>query len=170
MTVLPSVDAGTRRELMADLTQALAPGSPEQLFAIFRFYGLAELTAERGSEAQEQLLKVSIRRAHAVLGSDGRVYRPRADELAVLFGRTLESALDLLDRITVELNELGSSRGVMVEAGVAIVPDEADNPIGVLERADRRLVAGDRESDDALEARRPRRTLITEPSRKLTAG
>jgi GGDEF domain-containing protein len=171
MSEMPFVGAaGGRRELMTDLTRALAPGSPEQLLALVRFYGLANLTTELGREAQDRLLMASVRASQVETGADGRVYRPRNDEVAVLFKCPLEAAIDILDRITTGLNELGSSRGVHVEAGVAILPDEADDPIGVLERADRRLLAGDREPDDALEARRARRTLSSESSQKLTAG
>jgi len=160
MTELSSVNVGTRRELMADLTRALAPGSPEELLALVRFYGLPNLTTELGPEAQDRLLAASLLRAHTEIGSDGRVYRPRTDELAIVFKNGLEAAVHVIDAITDALNELGSARGVHVEAGVAILPDEAEDPVGALERADQRLLASDCEPEDALEARRTRRTQV----------
>ena len=168
---MPVVGApGTRRALMADLTRALAPGSPETLLALFRFYGLADAIVAFGLVAHDRLLQASVRGAQVETGSDGRVYRPRNNELAVLLRCPLEKAIEIVDSITAALDELRSARGVHVEAGIAILPDEADNPIGALERADRRLLASDHEPLGAVEARRARRTLVRESTQHRKAS
>jgi len=162
--------AGTRRELMADLTRALAPGSPETLLALVRFYGLADLIIAFGLVAHDRLLDASARGAQVETGSEGRVYRPRNNELAVLLKCPLEEAIEIVDSITSALGELGSARDVDVEVGIAILPDEADSPIAALERADRRLLASDHEPDDAVQARRARRTLAREAAQQRQAS
>src|SRR5690348_12886760 len=47
------VHIGTRQELMAELTRALAPGSPISLLVIFRLGGLREYVAEHDEEAAD---------------------------------------------------------------------------------------------------------------------
>jgi hypothetical protein len=172
MAELSFVGVGSRSEFMAELTQASTPGSPKRLLALFRFYGLARLTTELGQEAEIRLLRASVRGARIETGWDGRLYRPRNDELAVLFTCPLEPALDILDIIRRALNELGAPEKVEVEAGIAILPDEAVDAISALRRADQRLRAGEREAAEALERRRtlwPRRGRKSAPRHRKSA-
>lgn len=144
--------AGNRRDLMADLTRALAPGSDERLFAVVRLYGLTERWAS------DELLAAVRRRFVLDVGRLGRVYRTRWDEVCLLFDCPLEMAIRLLDDTTEVLNRLDS---VDAEAGVALLPEEAADPISALERADRRLnPASYSRREDGVTARRERRSLV----------
>ena len=130
---------GDRRALLADLTRALAPGSPDRVLAVFRLHGLRDLTDRSGTDAGGALLEVGAERLVSGVGPSGRCYRPRRDEWCVLLDGPLTSAIRALDSVTVELNATGGEYGVSVEAGVALLPEEAEDPISALERADLRV-------------------------------
>ena len=138
-----SIGIGTRRELMTELTLALAPGSRERLLTIVRLHGLYALTDRDGPAARDRLLEEAQRLVLRELGVKGRVYVPRRDELCVLFETSLDDAILALDLLTASLNELGRPDQIVVEAGVALLPDEATDPISALERADRRILPPD---------------------------
>lgn len=150
----------TRRELMAALTRALAPGSDERLLAVVRLHGLHDLR-ERVGQDEDRLLSVAQGRLLLEVGSAGRVYLPRRDELCVLFECRFETAIQLLDNVTAALNELAPGCRVRAEAGVALLPDEAADPISALERADRRILPGE-DSGRGVAARSERRKLEQE--------
>ncbi len=149
-----SREAGDRRDLMADLTRALAPGNDERLFAVVRLHGLTE------RHAADELLNTVRRRFVLDVGRLGRVYLTRWDELCLLFDCPLPAAIQLLDDTTEVLNQLASVE-VEVEAGVALLPEEAADPISALERADRRInPASYSRPEDAAFGRRERRSLV----------
>lgn len=153
-----AVEFGTRRELMAALTGALAPGSSERLLTVVRLHGL-QVAFERVGTASSQLLEEAYRAVRREVGFSGRIYLSRFDEVCVLFDCPLDEAIGLLDRLTAVLNELGAAVEVSAEAGVALLPDEAADPISALERADRRIFPASQtgEREQALKARRGRR-------------
>jgi predicted signal transduction protein with EAL and GGDEF domain len=154
-----AVGFGTRRELMAALTGALAPGSGEGLLAVVRLHGLGAWGERAGAVSAGRLLDELYLTVTREVGFSGRFYLPRRDELCVLFDCPLDEAIGLLDGLTAVLNELAAAVEVTAEAGVALLPDEASDPISALERADRRIFpahyTGGREQ--ALSARRGRR-------------
>jgi predicted signal transduction protein with EAL and GGDEF domain len=127
---------------MGDLTRALAPGSPERVLVVFRLHGLRDLTERHGTVARDELLEEAHRRLLADIGTAGVSYRPRHDEWCVLFDSSLEEAVRVLGSATAALDELGEPHGVTAEAGVALLPEEAPDPISALEQADRRILPG----------------------------
>jgi predicted signal transduction protein with EAL and GGDEF domain len=133
---------------MGDLTRALAPGSPERVLVVFRLHGLGALTERFGTVARDELLNQAHRRLTAEVGTAGLSYQPRHDEWCVLFDSPLEDAVQVLGSATAALDELGALHDVTAEAGVALLPEEAEDPISALEQADRRILpagATDRE-------------------------
>ena len=151
------LQVATRRDLMAALTLALAPGSDERLLAVVRLHGLNDLMERMGLTAEERLLASARRRLLVEVGSSGRAYRTRRDELCVLFECPFETAIQLLDNTTAALNQLARDSGVKVEAGVTLLPEEAADPISALERADRRILAS-ADTGHGITARSERRT------------
>ena len=138
---------------MGDLTRALAPGSPERVLVIFRLHGLRALTERFGTVARDELLDEAHRRLAAEVGTAGLSYQPRHDEWCVLFDSPLEQAVQVLGSATAALDEIGAPHDVTAEAGIAILPEEAEDPISALEQADRRILPGgatDRERRFAL--------------------
>lgn len=148
----------SRRDLMAALTLALAPGSGERLLAVVRLHGLDALRERVGLAAQERLLESARRRLLLEVGGSGSAYQTRRDELCVLFECPFETAIQLLDSVTAALNDLARDSWVEAEAGVALLPGEAADPISALERADRRILPS-RDAGRGITARRERRTL-----------
>jgi predicted signal transduction protein with EAL and GGDEF domain len=133
---------------MGDLTRALAPGSPERVLVVFRLHGLRALTERFGTVARDELLNQAHRRLTAEIGTAGLSYQPRHDEWCVLFDSPLEQAVQVLGSATAALDELGAAHDVTAEAGIALLPEEAEDPISALEQADRRILpagATDRE-------------------------
>jgi GGDEF domain-containing protein len=127
---------------MGDLTRALAPGSPERVLVVFRLHGLRNLTERYGTIARDELLDEAHRRLLHEIGTSGLSYRPRHDEWCVLFNSSLEEAVRVLGSVTAALDELGEPHDVSAEAGVALLPEEAGDPISALEQADRRILPG----------------------------
>jgi predicted signal transduction protein with EAL and GGDEF domain len=143
---------------MGDLTRSLAPGSPERVLVIFRLHGLRRLTERHGTFARDELLVEAHRRLAAEIGTAGLSYQPRYDEWCVLFDCPLEAAVQVLGSATAALDTLGEPHDVSAEAGVALLPDEAADPISALEQADRRILpAGSSERERRFSARTGRR-------------
>ncbi len=136
---MPVCGSGTRRELMADLTAALAPGSPERLFAVVRLHGFGAVIRRGGEAAATTLLAEAERSLLDGVDESGRCYQPRFDEWCILFDSDVETAIRHLDAVTAAIDEVGETCGIFSEAGVAILPQEARDPLGALERADRRV-------------------------------
>jgi GGDEF domain-containing protein len=151
------LQVASRRDLMAALTLALAPGSDERLLAVVRLHGLNDLRDRAGLDAEERLLASARRRLLVEVGCSGRAYQTRRDELCVLFECPFEKAIQLLDNVTAALNQLARASGVKVEAGVTLLPEEAADPISALERADRRTLAS-ADAGSGITARSERRT------------
>jgi GGDEF domain-containing protein len=129
-----------RRDLMGDLTRSLAPGSPERVLVVFRLHGLRTLTERYGTIARDELLDEAHRLLIDEIGTAGVSYRPRHDEWCVLFDVPLDEAVRVLGAVTAALDELGEPYDVSAEAGVALLPEEAPDPISALEQADRRIL------------------------------
>jgi predicted signal transduction protein with EAL and GGDEF domain len=150
----------SRRDLMVDLTRALAPGGEERLLALVRLHGLHDLRERVGPEGQDQLLAMAQRSLVLAVGRSGRAYQTRRDELCVLFDCPFETAIGLLDAVTAAVNEFARTSRVQAEAGVAVLPEEAADPISALERADRRILPStDTGRGPGIASRRERRTL-----------
>jgi GGDEF domain-containing protein len=143
---------------MGDLTRALAPGSPERVLVVFRLHGLRSLTERYGTVARDELLHEAHCRLLEEIGAAGLSYRPRHDEWCVLFDGSLEEAVRVLGSATAALDEVGEPHDVTAEAGVALLPEEAADPISALEQADRRILpAGSSERERRLADRIGRR-------------
>ena len=152
----PPVAAG-RRELMADLTRALAPGSPLRVLAVIRLQGLSRLRERSGAIVRDRLVEQARHRALADVGPAGTVYVSRQDEVCVLLDGRFMDSIASLDRLTRAIDELGRPHAVAAEAGVALLPVEADDPISALQRADSRTVAGEYTEREGPAGRRGRR-------------
>lgn len=144
-------NVGTRHELTVDLAHALASASPERILAVFKFHGLEQVTVLYGTTGRDAFLQRAESRLAVAISGFGRCYKPRRDEFCVILDGPLEQAIVVLDAATTALNDVGSEQRIHAETGVAILPDEAKDPITALERADRRVVP------DAYQSGRERR-------------
>ena len=128
---------------MGDLTRALAPGSPERVLVVFRLHGL---------RAPHRTLRNGRARRAARGGASApgwpRSARPGSrTSRGTTSGASSSTArsrrpCSVLGAATAALDELGEPHDVTAEAGVALLPEEADDPISALEQADRRILPG----------------------------
>lgn len=128
------------------------------MLVVFRLHGLRALTERFGTVARDELLDQAHRRLAAEVGTAGLSYQPRHDEWCVLFDSPLEDAVQVLGSATAALDELGAPHDITAEAGVALLPEEAEDPISALEQADRRILpAGATERERRFASRGGRR-------------
>jgi GGDEF domain-containing protein len=130
---------GTRNKLLADLAEAVRSTSQPTLLVIFALEGFHEYDELLGRlETQTLILRLASRLAGA-LEPAASCYRPREDEFAALVHTPIGSVKPILDAAVLSLRERGGIVAVSAAFGAAMLPDEASDPIGALEIADRRL-------------------------------
>jgi GGDEF domain-containing protein len=128
-----------RNKLLSDLEQALVPGSPPSLLAVFELVGIKPLVAAMASEEVDSLLvRLALRLMHE-LGPAAESYRPRREEFCALLPAAQAEAI--LERTTAGLAEAAKPYPIAVVYGTALLPDEATEPLAALEIADERLFA-----------------------------
>jgi GGDEF domain-containing protein len=132
-------EIGTRQDLMVDLTRGLAPGAPLALLVVFRLGGYADFVRRHGDEAGDDLIRRAAERISEVLVPAGIYYRPRRDEVCLLVTGPLEGVGDALFLAVAALSEERETTGIGAGFGAALLPNEADDPIGALAIADRRV-------------------------------
>jgi len=133
----------SRSDLMVDLESAVKPDSPPGVLAVLRLQGLSRHTELHGTLLRDQLLEEARQCALDEVQMIGNVYLTRHDELCVLLDGSLEEAIGALDRLGAAVNKIVKPHQIFAEAGVALLPEEAEDPIGALVRADRRIVQGE---------------------------
>jgi GGDEF domain-containing protein len=138
-----SAEIADRQELIADLTRALVPDGRERLLMLVRLHGLATMADRCGQAAHDQFLSQAYELLQRQVGPAGRAYKTRRDELCALLDTSLDQAIDVLDNTTSALNKLGAGDQIRADAGVALLPEEASDPVGALTRADRRILPAD---------------------------
>ena len=132
---------GNRRRLMADLDRAIAQATPESPRALMMFDldGFKRYNDTFGHPAGDALLaKLGSNLAFA-MGSHGCTYRLGGDEFCVL----LEGGESVLEELRPEaraaLSEHGRGFEIGSSCGVALIPQDAADPVAALKLADHRL-------------------------------
>ena len=141
LLVDPLTGFGTRNGLLADLAATVEVDRGPTLLVVFGLDGFDEYVALFGSLAGRTLLvKLGARLADA-LGAGASCYRPRQDEFAALVPTTIGAVTEILDRAVAALRERAVSVAVSAAWGAAMLPEEADDPLGALKLADERLAS-----------------------------
>ena len=141
LLVDPLTGFGTRSALLADLGATVEGDHCPTLLVIFGLDGFDEYVTLFGSLAGRTLLvKLGARLADA-LGTGATCYRPRQDEFAALVPTTIGAVTEILDRAVAALRERAASVAVSAAWGAAMLPEEADDPVGALKLADERLAS-----------------------------
>jgi GGDEF domain-containing protein len=134
-------EIGTREQLLADLTRAVAPGEPVKLLVIFRLGGFEEFAGRYGNNTTAALLGRVVDRLPEASGPSSFYYRPRKDELCGLVMGRLDGVEAALAAAAKDIDETLGSQGIALGFGTAILPYEASDPIEALALADTRIVA-----------------------------
>jgi GGDEF domain-containing protein len=147
---------GDRSKLIADLTDALEPGRPRSIVAVFDLTGLGDFERLFGERDGRALIARLAEQVARVLQPTGGVcYWPRRDEFCVLISTPSENVKALLFAAEAAINKEGHLSLVTAWFGAAFLPDEAADPIEALMLADDRL----RLRTDAEEPRERRQSL-----------
>lgn len=132
---------GDRLKLIADLTEAVEPGSPPSVLAVFDIVGSSEYRRVFGERASDVLIARLATSFALVARPVGACYRPRADEFCVLAAGSLDR-----DGVRTMLTEaayalLGEGEAFMISSwfGACVLPDEASEPTEALMLVDERL-------------------------------
>lgn len=129
---------GNHEALLADLREALAPGRPPSVLAVFDLAGASDYRRKFGERACETLIASCAQRFGRAI-QPGACYRPRQDEFCALISQPIDTAMATL--VEAEHAIRGAAgRSVIVPCfAVAVLPDEADDPTELLMLADQRL-------------------------------
>ena len=141
LLVDPLTRLGTRNALLADLGAAVDGQRGPALLVVLGLEGFDEYVTLFGSLAGRTLLVKLGARLAAALGSESSCYRPRHDEFAALVPTPIGAVAEVLDRAVAALRERAASVAVTAAWGAAMLPEEADDPIGALKLADTRLAS-----------------------------
>src|SRR5471032_1089550 len=137
-----SFTIGTRDELIADLSTAVAPDEPERLFVVFRIEGFDQFTNRYGTGAPAALVAHVLRCLPTASGPFEFYYRPRKDELCALISGSLDGVEAGLFEAANAVYEILGSTGISLDFGTAFLPEEAVDPTAALALADGRMTGG----------------------------
>jgi GGDEF domain-containing protein len=135
----PLTRFGNHDQLIDDLARALEPGSPPAVLAVFELLGSSAYRNAYGQRTHAALIRRCAERFAHVLQGAGVCYRPRQDELCVLIDGPIGEVIETLTAAEHALEDREGPAPVSARFGVALLPDEADDPIELLVLADQRL-------------------------------
>ena len=130
---------GDHDKLLTDLTDALKPGSPQGVLAVFELVGSSDYRQVYGELASAELVLRCAARFKRVVEPDGVCYRPRQDEFCALISGPIDEARATLHAAARSVSSGRKPFLVSACFGAAVLPDEADDPIDLLMLADERL-------------------------------
>jgi two-component system, cell cycle response regulator len=137
----PLTGLGTRQALLDDLAKAVVPTATPSVLAIFDLGGFKDYQRAFGVRAAEDLIVTLSTLFRTAIEQTGTGYRPREDELVTLLDAPQDAAEPILAGIVTNLRRAGKEFLITTSYGAALLPDEAEEPIGALAVADRRLQA-----------------------------
>jgi hypothetical protein len=137
-----SSTVGSRDELIADLSAAVAPGAPERLFVVFRIEGFDHFTRRYGDGPPDALISHVLRCLPPASGPFEFYYRPRKDELCGLVSGCLDGVEGGLFEAANAVYEILGRSGISLDFGTALLPEEASDPTAALALADGRMTGG----------------------------
>jgi len=134
---------GDRNKLFVDLAQALEPGRPPSVLAVFDLVGWSEYRRLFGLRASDGLTNQFAEAFTLVMQPVGACYyMPRNDEFCALITQPTDDVRSVLIAAVGALNDVGESSLISAFFGATFLPDEADDPIDALMLADERLGLG----------------------------
>jgi GGDEF domain-containing protein len=135
----PLTGFGSRAALMVHLAAAVDPRSGPTAIAVFGLDGLDELEHVYGaSKANDVIVRLAEEFARMVR-PPGFCYAPRRREFCVVFDLPLAAVTPIVAAASIALRREGAMARITTPFGIAVLPDQADDPIGALRVADRNL-------------------------------
>jgi GGDEF domain-containing protein len=152
----PVTGFGSREALMVRLAAAVTPASEPSVVAVFALDGLEEFEKAYGTVSGEKVVAWLADEFARLVGRNGACYRPRHREFCAHFEMPLDEVIPILSAAAISLSRNGASSSITTPFGIAVIPAQAEDPIGALGVADRNLN----------EARRARRRTSAQRERR----
>jgi two-component system cell cycle response regulator len=134
----PLTSLGNRRQLMVDLEEALADGSP-RILVLFDLDGFKNYNDSFGHPAGDALLNRLGENLSEAVADNGVVYRIGGDEFCALIHAAASREGSLVEDANRALTEHGQGFIVGSSYGAVVLPLEASSSSEALQIADRRL-------------------------------
>jgi GGDEF domain-containing protein len=135
----PLTGFGTRAALMADLAVVVDPASSPSVLAIFALDGLDVFEKANGVSRTDELLFRLAQEFARIVCPEGRCYTPRRRELCAHFPVPLVEVSPILAAASISLRREIAMTEMTTAFGVALLPYQAQDPVGALVVADRNL-------------------------------
>ncbi len=148
----PVTGFGGRAALLAHLAVAVDPESEPSVVAVFGLDGLDEFEERYGTSETDDVIARLAHEFARMVQPEGVCYAPRRRELSAIFDLPFAAVEPILAAAAIALRREGAMTLITTAFGFAVLPDQADNAIGALIVADRRL-------NEARRAQRRMRTL-----------
>jgi two-component system, cell cycle response regulator len=132
---------GNRRQLIADLEQAVEEARPDAPFALglFDLNGFKDYNDTYGHQAGDALLVELGRQLSAAVHGTGEAYRMGGDEFCILLATSWDDARAIADRASAALRVGSTGIAVSAAHGLVLVPQEAATAGEALRLADLRM-------------------------------
>jgi GGDEF domain-containing protein len=138
----PLTGFGDYQALIGDLIQALEPGSPPAVLAVFELGGSNDHRQALGERASDALIVRCAEQFGRVIRPAGLCYRPRRDEFCALLTGSIDELNGTL-LAAAQAIQRGAEPCVLSACfGSAVLPEEASDPVDLLILADERLSLG----------------------------
>lgn len=135
----PVTGFGSRAALLARLELAVDPLSEPSVLAVFGLDGLDRVEEVHGTAATHEIIAALADEFARIVGPDGACFAPRRREFCVIFEQPLAQIAPILAAAAIALRREGTMTLITSAFGIALLPDQAADPVGALIVADRQL-------------------------------
>ncbi len=135
----PLTGFGSRGALLADLASAVDRAHEPSVFAVFGLDGLDEYEEAHGTAETNAVIAALAGEFARLVCPEGVCYAPRRREFCALFDLPFAAVSPILAAAAIAIRREGAIALVTAAFGIALLPHQADSPVGALVVADRRL-------------------------------
>jgi GGDEF domain-containing protein len=136
---VPSRDSATEQRSSGPSSGHSSPIGAFSILAVIDLSGAEEHRRRAGEVDNERLLETLAATLQASLPRGTGCYRSRRDEFCLLLADALGPAEAALATAVAALQADGAAASIVAAYGVAVLPDEAEEPLEALMVADRQL-------------------------------
>jgi GGDEF domain-containing protein len=125
---------------MAHLAEATERDSAPSVFAVFGLGGLDDYEKVYGLGATNELIVRLAGDFARMVRPEGICFAPRRREFCAIFELPVVEVSPILAAAAIALRRESSLADLLIAFGIAVLPEQADDPIAALMVADRNLV------------------------------
>jgi GGDEF domain-containing protein len=136
----PLTGFASRTALTAHLAEATEPDSEPSVFAVFGLGGLDDHEKVYGVEATDDLITRLAGDFARMVRPEGFCYAPRRREFCAIFELPIAEVSPILATAAITLRRESALAQLLIAFGIAVLPEQADDPIAALMVADKNLI------------------------------